>query len=217
MTYWSKTSCSANILEIQQHRRCSGLEASDLLRSSCHTCNLGALPKIRNFGRALKMQLLIYVYIHKSVSLSCYLMFWKCYVMSINCDSWNASDLRIRRSIPLCSVGDIHCLTNSDSHFQLVHILTTRSNGTCWKYLESWLFQLHFDVEKLHSNTFWHSGLLVLIHCDQPSWSHSRHHVVQQVVAFAQDCVPGCPRGIQISSMMQSSKVKIFCRDAMQT
>lgn len=92
----------------------------------------------------------------------------------------------------------------------------TRTNRTCWKYLENWRFQLHFDVEKLHSNTFWNFGLLVLIHCDQPSWSHSRHHVVQQVVAFAQDCVPGCPRGIQISSTMQRAKKWWYADERLQ-
>ena len=123
----------------------------------------------------------------------------------------------------------IYCLTNSNSHFQLVHILT-ESEGhsrhcpnllSVPPFLGSYrVMFIHFKsilyphipsyrrtVGALNSLTgrnwefshdvfpWWcihvHShGLLVLIDCYQPSWSHGRYHVVQEVVAFTQNSVP---------------------------
>ena len=60
---------------------------------------------------------------------------------------------------------------------QLVH-----SNILKSLTVRNWKFS---GCGSMHSHS-----LLVLIDCYQPSWSHGRYHVVQEVVAFTQNSVP---------------------------
>ena len=89
------------------------------------------------------------------------------------------STARFLGSYPVISSHIETCLYSQYSHIgaQLVH-----SNILKSLTVRNWKFS---GCGSMHSHS-----LLVLIDCYQPSWSHGRYHVVQEVVAFTQNSVP---------------------------